>query len=52
MKILISWLGDVNTKYGPLMVLAIIVVLVALVVIVSQLSGLSVEAIAKWLGGL
>lgn len=52
MKLIIGWLTDVYAKYGLAWLLGSVVVIVALVLIVAQLSGLSVEAIAKWLGGL
>jgi hypothetical protein len=51
-KLIIGWLTDVYAKYGLAWLLGSVVVIVALVLIVAQLSGLSVEAIAKWLGGL
>ena len=52
MKIILDFLKDVYGRYGLPWLLGSLVVIVALVLIVAQVSGLSVEAIAKWLGGL
>ncbi len=52
MKLVIDFLKDVYAKYGLAWLLGSVVVIVALVLIVAQLSGIGVEAIAKWLGGL
>lgn len=52
MKTILDFLKDVYGRYGLPWLLGSLVVIVALVLIVAQVSGLSVEAIAKWLGGL
>ena len=52
MKLVIDFLKDVYSRYGLLWLLASLVVIIALILVVAQISGLSVEAIAKWLGGL
>lgn len=52
MKLVIDFLKDVYAKYGLAWLLGSVVVIVALVLIAAQLSGIGVEAIAKWLGGL
>jgi len=52
MKLVIDFLKDVYSRYGLPWLLASLVVIIALILVVAQISGLSVEAIAKWLGGL
>ena len=52
MKLVTDFLKDVYSRYGLSWLLASLVVIVALILIVAQLSGLTVEAIAEWLGGL
>lgn len=52
MKTVLDFLRDVYAKYGLPWLLASLVVIVALVLIVAQVSGIGVESIARWLGGL
>lgn len=52
MKLLLSWLGDVNKQGGYVAVLIVIVVIVALVLAVSLVGGVGIGDIAHWLASV
>ena len=52
MKLLLSWLGDVNRQGGYVAVLIALVVIVALVLAVSLVGHVGIGDVAKWLAGV
>lgn len=52
MKLILSWLGDVNKQGGYVAVLIAIVVIVALALVVSLVGHVGIGDIAKWLAGI
>ena len=52
MKLLLSWLGDVNRQGGYVAVLIALVVIVALVLAVSLVGHVGIGDVAKWLAAL
>lgn len=52
MKLILSWLSDVNKQGGYVAVLIALIVLVALALAVSLVGGVGIGDVAKWLAGV
>ena len=52
MKLLLSWLGDVQKQGGYVAVLIALVVIVALALAVSLVGHVGIGDIARWLAGV